>query len=102
MLGPAVAEDVDKDTGPRRLPFGAPPPLHPFAHNAFHVWDQDVVIPLPPEETPQNSPLLLAALPYFPSFFPLPHSPPSHDNSPANADSPRTPLTRQVGLPGEV
>ncbi|KAJ8345145.1 hypothetical protein SKAU_G00293380 [Synaphobranchus kaupii] len=39
--------------------------------NAFHVWDQDdVVIPPSPEESPQSSPLLLAALPYIPSFLP--------------------------------
>lgn len=44
------------------------PPSHP---NAFHVWDQDdVVIPLSPEESPPVSPSLLAAIPYIPSFFP--------------------------------
>uniref|UniRef100_A0A3P9LJN3 Si:dkey-61n16.5 n=2 Tax=Oryzias latipes TaxID=8090 RepID=A0A3P9LJN3_ORYLA len=46
------------------------PSVHPFAHNAFHVWDQDdVVIPLSPDESPQTSPLLLAAIPYIPTFF---------------------------------
>lgn len=54
------------------------PPAHPFAHNAFHVWDPDeVVVPLPPEESPQISPLLLAAIPYIPHFFPHSHSPTS-------------------------
>ncbi|XP_072568918.1 uncharacterized protein [Paramormyrops kingsleyae] len=44
------------------------PPSHP---NAFHVWDQDdVVIPLSPEESPPASPSLLAVIPYIPSFFP--------------------------------
>ncbi|KAL7891000.1 hypothetical protein AOLI_G00004760 [Acnodon oligacanthus] len=38
--------------------------------NAFHVWDQDdVVIPLSPEESHQASPLL-AVIPYIPHFFP--------------------------------
>ncbi|KAL6455790.1 hypothetical protein MHYP_G00356410 [Metynnis hypsauchen] len=38
--------------------------------NAFHVWDQDdVVIPLSVEESPQTSPLL-AVIPYIPHFFP--------------------------------
>ncbi|XP_026111490.1 uncharacterized protein LOC113088207 [Carassius auratus] len=59
-----------------------PPGLTHSHPNAFHLWDQDdVVIPLSPEHSPQNSPLL-AALPFIPHFFP---SPGSHGvlNSPA-------------------
>lgn len=42
--------------------------------NAFHVWDQDdVVIPLSPDDSPQTSPLL-AVIPFIPHFFPAPHS----------------------------
>uniref|UniRef100_A0A3P8WD60 Si:dkey-61n16.5 n=1 Tax=Cynoglossus semilaevis TaxID=244447 RepID=A0A3P8WD60_CYNSE len=74
MLGPAADEDLDKKQPSHLLGSSHPPSLHPFAHNAFHVWDQDdVVIPLPTEESPQTSPLLVAALPYIPSmpsFFP--------------------------------
>nr|XP_055068268.1 uncharacterized protein LOC129449955 [Misgurnus anguillicaudatus] len=50
--------------------------------NAFHVWDQDdVVIPLHSEHSPQASPLL-GVIPFIPHFFP---SPTSHSviNSPA-------------------
>ncbi|TKS92452.1 hypothetical protein D9C73_025346 [Collichthys lucidus] len=55
--------------------------VHPFAHNAFHMWDQDnVVISLPHAESPQSSPLLLATIPYIPSFFPHLHSPTSHNS----------------------
>uniref|UniRef100_A0A3B5B2E0 Si:dkey-61n16.5 n=1 Tax=Stegastes partitus TaxID=144197 RepID=A0A3B5B2E0_9TELE len=73
-------EDEDKDNNPQLRGPGHPPP-HPFAHNAFHVWDQDdVVIPLSPDESPQGSPLLLAAMPYIPSFFPHSHSPTSHSS----------------------
>lgn len=64
------------------------PPAHPFSHNAFHVWDQDDII-LPPsrDDSPLPSPLLLAAIPYIPSFFPLPHSPTAH-GSPGLSGSP--------------
>ncbi|XP_040919141.1 uncharacterized protein LOC121198857 [Toxotes jaculatrix] len=81
MLGPPDDEDMDKDNNPHRISSSHPPSAHPFAHNAFHVWDQDdVVIPLPPDESPQTSPLLLAAIPYIPSFFPHSHSPTSHSS----------------------
>ncbi|XP_072550310.1 uncharacterized protein [Salminus brasiliensis] len=66
--------------------------------NAFHVWDQDdVVIPLPSEDSPQASPLLLAAIPYIPSFFP--HSGHSHIPSSAsttNSPGPATSIPRDV------
>uniref|UniRef100_A0A3B3ZAW0 Uncharacterized protein n=1 Tax=Periophthalmus magnuspinnatus TaxID=409849 RepID=A0A3B3ZAW0_9GOBI len=75
VLGPHGDEDKEKDTHPCHHP-SSHPPVHPFAHNAFHVWDPDeVVVPLPPEESPQISPLLLAAIPYIPHFFPHSHSP---------------------------
>lgn len=84
MLGPAADEDLDKKQPSHLLGSSHPPSLHPFAHNAFHVWDQDdVVIPLPTEESPQTSPLLVAALPYIPSmpsFFPNLHSPNSYSS----------------------
>uniref|UniRef100_A0A3P9PEB4 Si:dkey-61n16.5 n=1 Tax=Poecilia reticulata TaxID=8081 RepID=A0A3P9PEB4_POERE len=73
--------------------------IAPFAHNAFHVWDQDdVVIPLAPEDSPQTSPLLLAAIPYMPSFMPHPHSPPGHGHL-APSDSPGP--IRTTALPGD-
>lgn len=76
VLGPATDEDEDKDNSLQRMASSHLPPVHPFAHNAFHVWDQDeVIVPLPHDESPQTSPLLLAAIPYIPSFFPLSHSP---------------------------
>lgn len=51
------------------------PPVLTHSHpNAFHVWDQDdVVIPLSLNHSPQASPLL-AAIPFIPHFFPSPHS----------------------------
>ncbi|KAG7504256.1 hypothetical protein JOB18_004560 [Solea senegalensis] len=90
MLGPTGDEDLDKDQSPHGLGSSHPPP-HPFAHNAFHVWDQDdVVIPLTLDDhSPQSSPLLLAAMPYIhsipsihsmPNFFPHLHSPTSHSS----------------------
>ncbi|KAF3700598.1 hypothetical protein EXN66_Car016285 [Channa argus] len=81
LLGPLEDEDVDKDNNPCHVTSGYPHPAPPFAHNAFHVWDQDdVVIPLSCSESPQTSPLLLAAIPYIPSFFPHSHSPTSHSS----------------------
>ncbi|XP_026180278.1 uncharacterized protein LOC113140593 isoform X2 [Mastacembelus armatus] len=78
MLGPPDDEDRDKDQNLHHVPSNHPAPVHPFTHNAFHVWDQDdVVIPLAHDENAQISPLLLAAIPYMPSFFPHLHSPTS-------------------------
>uniref|UniRef100_A0A3Q2YD24 Si:dkey-61n16.5 n=1 Tax=Hippocampus comes TaxID=109280 RepID=A0A3Q2YD24_HIPCM len=66
MLGPPGNEDKDQDNNSQGL--ATHPPPHPFAHNAFHVWDQDdVVIPLPLDDSPETSPLLLATIPYIPS-----------------------------------
>ncbi|KAM3598862.1 uncharacterized protein V6R79_023587 [Siganus canaliculatus] len=97
MLGPVG--DEDKDNNPQRMASSHPPP-HPFAHNAFHVWDQDdVVISLPHDESPQTSPLLLAAIPYIPSFFPIAHSPTSH-GSPAL--SPHSGLSKEISIPREM
>uniref|UniRef100_A0A3B4U0V1 Si:dkey-61n16.5 n=2 Tax=Seriola TaxID=8160 RepID=A0A3B4U0V1_SERDU len=79
VLGPTGDEDIDKDNNAHRMAPSHPPSAHPFAHNAFHVWDQDdVVISIPHDQSPQTSPLLLAAIPYMPSFFPHTHSPTSH------------------------
>ncbi|KAJ8251759.1 hypothetical protein GJAV_G00225140 [Gymnothorax javanicus] len=71
VLGPSV-DDSEKQSDlrcitPTRIASGLP-----LSHqNAFHVWDQDdVVIPLTPEESPQGSPLMLAGVPYIPAFFP--------------------------------
>uniref|UniRef100_A0A3Q3EN19 Si:dkey-61n16.5 n=1 Tax=Labrus bergylta TaxID=56723 RepID=A0A3Q3EN19_9LABR len=77
VLGPTGDEEL-QEKNPKGMTSSFPPG-HPFAHNAFHVWDQDdVVIPLPQEESPQLSPMLLAAIPYIPSFFPHTQSPTSH------------------------
>lgn len=98
VLGPVNDEEVDKDKTPPRATYSYPPPTHPFPHNAFHVWDQDdVVIPLPHDENPQVSPLLMAAIPYIPSFFP--HSPTSH-NSMNFSSSPSA--TQGLNIPREV
>ncbi|KAL6103452.1 smim44 [Pungitius sinensis] len=88
VLGPTGDEEKEKDNGPpQRTASSHLPLVHPFAHNAFHVWDQDdVVISLPcHDESPQISPMLMAAIPYIPSFFPHAHSPTSSlvFNSPA-------------------
>ncbi|KAM9784412.1 uncharacterized protein ACBT44_021648 [Syngnathus typhle] len=85
ILGPAGNEDKDQDNNSQGV--ASHPPPQPFAHNAFHVWDQeDVVISLPLDDNPETSPLLLATLPYIPSFLPHLHSPTSQ-NSPALLDS---------------
>ncbi|KAM4534647.1 uncharacterized protein V3H82_024555 [Fundulus diaphanus] len=98
LLGPAGDEEKNTDRNPQH-PTGLGHPPHPFAHNAFHVWDQDdVVIPLSPEESPQSSPLLLAAIPYIPSFIPHPHSPPGHCPL-ASSDSPGP--FRGLAVPGD-
>ncbi|XP_070778958.1 uncharacterized protein [Enoplosus armatus] len=100
MLGPTGEEEKDKDINQQRMASAHPPPVHPFAHNAFHVWDQDdVVIPLPHDESPQGSPLLLAAIPYIPSFFPHTHSPTSHGSMTFSA-SPGS--TREISIPREI
>ncbi|KAK2833905.1 hypothetical protein Q5P01_017794 [Channa striata] len=97
LLGPPDDEDVDKGINPGHVVSGYPHPAHPFAHNAFHVWDQDdVVIPLSRSESPQTSPLLLAAIPYIPSFFPHSYSPTSH-SSLAFSGSPG-PVTRDSSI----
>ncbi|MED6279612.1 hypothetical protein CHARACLAT_002622 [Characodon lateralis] len=98
LLGPAGDEEKSTDRNPQyAMGFGHPP--HPFAHNTFHVWDQDdVIIPLSPEDSPQTSPLLLAAMPYIPSFIPHPHSPPGHSPL-AHPDSPGP--IGGITIPGE-
>lgn len=99
VLGPTGDEEKDMENNQHGVAASHPPPAHPFAHNAFHVWDQDdVVIPLSRDDSPQLSPLLLAAMPYIPSFFPHSHSP-SH-GSPAFSISPG--LTREVSLPRDL
>ncbi|XP_068593156.1 small integral membrane protein 44-like [Cebidichthys violaceus] len=81
VLGPTGDEEKEKENNRQAMASSHPPPVHPFAHNAFHVWDQDdVVIPLPQTESPQVSPILLAAIPYIPSFFPHTHSPTSYSS----------------------
>ncbi|KAL4647950.1 hypothetical protein GN956_G8909 [Arapaima gigas] len=71
VLGP-TEDDLKEETDltsntPKHMPM-ALTHSHP---NAFHVWDQDdVVIPMSPEDSPQASPSLLAVIPYIPSFFP--------------------------------
>ncbi|KAK5856720.1 hypothetical protein PBY51_008296 [Eleginops maclovinus] len=77
VLGPTGEEEKEKESQ-RVVPSHAPS-VHPFAHNAFHVWDQDeVLIPLPLEESSASSPMLMAAIPYIPSFFPHHPSPTGH------------------------
>lgn len=100
MLGPTGDEEKEKDNNPQHSASSHPPPVHPFAHNAFHVWDQDdVVISLPHDESPQASPMLLAAIPYMPSFFPHSHSPTSHSSLTFSV-SPGP--TREVSIPREI
>ncbi|KPP66242.1 hypothetical protein Z043_115278 [Scleropages formosus] len=69
ILGPS--EDDPKEETDFNTPKNMPKALTHSHPNAFHVWDQDdVVIPMSPEESPQASPSLLAVIPYIPSFFP--------------------------------
>lgn len=86
MLGPASDDDKENNLDFTAKPSHAPPIMTLPPYNAFHVWDPDeVVVPLPPEESPQLSPLL-AAIPYIPAFFPV------LNNSPATLNSgPGTP-----------
>ncbi|TSK87517.1 hypothetical protein Baya_4231 [Bagarius yarrelli] len=68
-LGPDE-EDLEKESDVRSTNPN-PVVLSLSQTNAFHLWDQDeVVIPLPAEDSPQTSPSVLAAIPYIPSFFP--------------------------------
>lgn len=79
VLGPHGDEEKESPNPHHHHPSSHQPLVHPFAHNAFHVWDPDeVIVPLPPpEESPQISPMLLAAIPYIPHFFPHSHSSPT-------------------------
>lgn len=84
MLGPNE-DDAEKDDISSIRPTRLPAALSLSHTNAFHVWDQDdVVIPLPSDDSPQMSPLLLATIPYIPSFFPTSSS----NNSPSVPNSP--------------
>ncbi|XP_060748747.1 uncharacterized protein LOC132861300 [Tachysurus vachellii] len=78
-LGPNE-DDVEKENDERNTNPN-PVTLSLSQTNAFHLWDQDdVVIPLSSEDSSQTSPLVLAAIPYMPSFFPHighPHIPSS-------------------------
>lgn len=76
-LGPQEEDLKENSEGGMPSPAHVATPL-PLSHpNAFYLWDQDdVMIPLPPDESPQSSPLL-AVFPYIPHFFnspPLPHA----------------------------
>ncbi|XP_051563716.1 uncharacterized protein LOC127446651 [Myxocyprinus asiaticus] len=71
-----------------------PPELTYSQPNAFHVWNQDdVVIPLSPEHSPQASPLL-GVIPFIPHFFPsstshsVPNSPALLQTQPGETKSP--------------
>lgn len=89
LLGP-IEDDPKGGDDPSGSPAHMPPILTHSHPNAFHVWDQDdVVIPLSPDLSPQASPLL-AVVPYISHFFP-PYS--SHTNSPS--------LPQSHSLPGE-
>ncbi|KAJ8363435.1 hypothetical protein SKAU_G00122660 [Synaphobranchus kaupii] len=70
VLGPNE-EDLEKEDMTSLSPAHIPPVL-PHSHpNTFHVWDQDdVIIPLSPEDNSDGSPSLLSSIPYIPSFFP--------------------------------
>ncbi|KAJ3601077.1 hypothetical protein NHX12_032050 [Muraenolepis orangiensis] len=89
VLGPTGEEE--KEQQDIKLQHSAPShtqsALQLSRGNAFHVWDTDnLVIPLPQDNSPLGSPLLLAAMPYIPSFFP------THSHSP-NHYSPLSPPT---------
>ncbi|KAG7327085.1 hypothetical protein KOW79_010486 [Hemibagrus wyckioides] len=80
-LGPQEEDLKENSAGDIPSPAHIPTPF-PLSHpNAFHLWDQDnVVIPLPADESPQSSPLL-AVIPHIPHFLnspPLPHALLSH------------------------
>uniref|UniRef100_W5KS06 Si:ch211-276a17.5 n=1 Tax=Astyanax mexicanus TaxID=7994 RepID=W5KS06_ASTMX len=77
-LGPQEEDLKELNETGISSPAHMPPALTMSHPNAFHVWDQDdVVIPLSPENSPQASPLL-AVIPYIPHFFPAhAHSMPS-------------------------
>lgn len=88
VIGPA-SDPVEKvDRGPLHEPV--------IMSNAFHVWDSDdIIIHLPEvDESPQLSPLLMAAMPYIPHFFP-PHgshsSPALLSGNPNSGSSANTP-----------
>lgn len=85
LIGPAE-DPEDKATDLKsRSPVHLPPIMSLGHTNAFHVWDaDDVIIPLPEDDSPLGSPLLLAAMPYMPSFFPSHGS----NSSPALLNSP--------------
>ncbi|KAJ8415985.1 hypothetical protein AAFF_G00380070 [Aldrovandia affinis] len=70
ILGPSE-DEMKKEEMSCLSPANMPPGLTHSHPNAFHVWDQDdVIIPLSPEESEVASPSLLASIPYIPSFFP--------------------------------
>lgn len=94
VLGPNE-DDVEKDDISSIRPTRLPGALSLSHTNAFHVWDQDdVVIPLSSDDSPQMSPLLLSAIPYIPSFFPTSGS----NNSPSvpNSPGPTSTIPRDV------
>ncbi|KAG5279022.1 hypothetical protein AALO_G00105260 [Alosa alosa] len=89
LLGP-IDDDTKGGDDPSSSPAHMPPILTHSHPNAFHVWDQDdVVIPLSPDFSPQASPLL-GVVPYISHFFP--HA--SHTNSPA--------FPQSQSLPGDA
>lgn len=70
VLGPNEDDQEKEDMASLSLEH-TPAGLAHSQPNAFHVWDQDdVIIPLSPQENPEESPSLLASIPYIPSFFP--------------------------------
>ncbi|CAL8302523.1 unnamed protein product [Merluccius merluccius] len=110
VLGPTHEEEKEQQDGklpPRAATTAGAAHCHgqsalQLSHgNAFHVWDtDDLVVALPPDDSPLASPLLLAAMPYMPSFFPTPHghahspahhSPPHHHHSPLARHDPDSP-----------
>ncbi|XP_078125595.1 uncharacterized protein LOC144530058 isoform X2 [Sander vitreus] len=69
VLGPTGEEEKERDK--QKMAASHPPAVHPFAHNAFHVWDQDdVVIPMGHNVSPQSSPLLLVSHALHPVLLP--------------------------------